>query len=284
MRGTAHIYWLASYPKSGNSWMRILLANYLANGDEPVDINDLGTQQITHARAVFDESLGVDAEDLTLDEMERYRLDVYEQISAEAEGPLFVRIHDAITRTPGGHSTMSKPATAGVLYLLRNPLDIAVSLAHHNAAPVEKMVARMADPSFTFVEAPRHHPMVQRLLTWSAHVESWVDEPGLEVQVVRYEDMQANPLDTFAAVIRFCGLDDDRARIAKAVDFSHFDRVQAQETEHGYAGKSHRAESFFRRGEVGSWKGVLSAKLVEQLVADHGEVMRRFGYLSASGA
>jgi hypothetical protein len=56
-----------------------------------------------------------------------------------------------------------------------------------------------------------------------------VDEPGLRVYVVRYEDMQADPIGTFTSVIRFCGLDDDPARIAKAVDFSRFDRVQAQE-------------------------------------------------------
>ncbi len=129
--GSAHIFWLASYPKSGNSWQRILLANYLADAEEPVDINQPGTERITSVRQVFDEHLGVESGELTLEEMERYRLAVYDKISAESDGPLFVRIHDAITRTPGGHPTMSKAATAGVLYLLRNPLDIATAMLVH---------------------------------------------------------------------------------------------------------------------------------------------------------
>jgi hypothetical protein len=248
-----------------------------------VDINQLGAGQILTARQVFDDNVGVEASDLTQTEMEYYRLAVYDHLSAHAQAPLFVRIHDAITHTPGGHLTMSKRATAGVIYLLRNPLDIAVSMAHHNRSTVAKTVEKMADPDFTFVEAPVHHPLVQRLLTWSGHVTSWVDEPDLRVNVVRYEDLQADPIATFTNVIRFCGLDDDPVRIAKAVDFSRFDRVQAQEAAHGYSGKSEGATSFFRRGVAGSWREELDDTLVTKLVADHAEVMRRFGYLTADG-
>ncbi len=284
---SAHIpklYWLASYPKSGNSWMRILLTNYLADGDEPADINRLGAGRITSARQVFDDNVGVEASDLTQDEMERYRPAVYDRISVQADEPIFIRIHDAVTRTPGGHLTLSKAASAGVIYLLRNPLDIAVPLAHHKSSSVAKMVTKMGDPTFHFVEAPMHHPLVQRLSTWSGHVTSWVDEPGLRVLVVRYEDLHDDALGAFADLIRFCGLDDDPARIAKAVDFSRFERTKAQEETHGYAGKSERASSFFRKGVVGSWRESLTPDLVDRLIADHGDVMRRFGYLDDAGA
>ena len=132
-----------------------------------------------------------------------------------------------------------------MLYLIRNPLDVAVSFAHHSASTVERMVRKMADPDFAFVDKPHtlHNQLRQRLLTWSGHVTSWVDEPGLRVHVVRYEDMQADPMGTFTGVIRFCGLDDDPALIAKAVDFSRFERVQAQEVEHGFGEKMPGAAS-----------------------------------------
>lgn len=263
--------------------MRILLSNYFEDGDAPVDINNLGAERIFTARQLFDDNVGVEASDLTQDEIERYRLAVYARLSIQATDPIFVRIHDAITETPGGHRTMSKEATAGVLYLLRNPLDIAVSLAHHNVSPVGEMVTKMGDSSFTFVETPRHHPLVQRLLSWSQHVTSWVDEPGLRLMVVRYEDLQADPIKTLTQIIRFCGFDDTPARIAKAVDFSRFDRVQAQEIANGYNGKAEQAESFFRKGRVGSWREGLTDELVARLIDDHGDVMRRFGYLSQQG-
>ncbi|MEJ2083836.1 MAG: sulfotransferase, partial [Acidobacteriota bacterium] len=36
------IVWLASYPKSGNTWLRAFLMNFLDPGKRPVDINQLG--------------------------------------------------------------------------------------------------------------------------------------------------------------------------------------------------------------------------------------------------
>ena len=74
-----------------------------------------------------------------------------------------------------------------------------------------------------------------------------------------------------------------RARIEKALVFSEFSVLQAQEEELGFREKMPRSESFFRKGEIGSWRGVLTESQVQQIVADHGPVMRRFGYLEPDG-
>ncbi|MBW7886442.1 MAG: sulfotransferase domain-containing protein [Caldilineaceae bacterium] len=279
------IYWLASYPKSGNTWLRILLTNYLRNAGEPADINSLDGGPIASARQVFDDNVGVEASDLTQDEIERYRPFVYDLLSARATEPLFLKVHDAYTRTAAGVPLLSKSATAGAIYLLRNPLDVAVSFAHHSATTVERMVERMGDPAFAFVENPHklHNQLRQHLLTWSGHVTSWVDEPGLRIHIVRYEDLKADTIAQFTAVLRFCGLPVEPGRVAKAVEFSRFERVKAQEEAHGFGEKMPKASSFFRKGVVGSWREELAADQVERIIVDHGEVMRRFGYLTADG-
>lgn len=281
MNSPGNTFWLVSYPKSGNTWMRILLTNYLRDAEAPADINTLGGGPIASARAVFDDQVGVEASDLTQDEIERYRPYVYELMSRQAQEPLFLKVHDAYTYTPDGIPLLSKAATAGVIYLIRNPLDVAVSFAHHGASTVERMVEKMADPDFAFVENPRqlHNQLRQRLLTWSGHVTSWLDEPGLRVHLVRYEDLWADPIGIFTGVIHFCGLDADSARIAKAVAFSSFERMRAQEAEHGFGEKMPGAASFFRKGVAGSWREDLPAGLVARVIADHGAVMRRCGYL-----
>ena len=162
-----NIYWLASYPKSGNTWTRILLTNYLRNAGEPADINSLDGGPIASARQVFDDHVGIEASDLTQDEIERYRPFVYEQMSAQATEPLFLKVHDAFTYTRYGYPLISKTATAGVIYLLRNPLDVAVSFAHHSASTVERTVRKMGEPDFAFVDNPQrlHNQLRQRLLT-----------------------------------------------------------------------------------------------------------------------
>ncbi len=283
---SGNIYSLASYPKSANTWMRILLTNYLRNANRPANINHLDGRPIASARQVFDDNVGIEASDLTQDEIERYRPYVYEMISKQAEidgtAPLFLKVHDAYTYTPDGIPLISKAATAGVLYLVRNPLDVAVSFAHHNASTVERTVRIMNKPDFAFVDNPHilHNQLRQRLLTWSGHVTSWLDEPGLRVLVLRYEDMKADTIGTFSKVIGFCGLEDEPERIAKAVDFSKFERVQSQEQAQGFGEKMPRAESFFRKGQAGSWRDELSLELAKKLITDHRQVMARLDYLS----
>jgi aryl sulfotransferase len=276
-----NIFWLASYPKSGNTWMRILLTNYLRRAEQPADINSLDGGPIASARQVFDDNVGIEASDLTQDEIERYRPFVYEQISAQATEPLFLKVHDAFTYTRYGYPLISKTATAGVIYLVRNPLDVAVSLAHHSATTVERIVRKMADPDFAFVQSPHrlHTQLRQRLLTWGGHVASWVNEPGLRLHLVRYEDLRADPIAVFTGVVRFCGLDDEAGRIARAVDFSRFERLQQQEAAHGFVEKMPQAASFFRKGASGSWREAMAPELAAKLIADQREAMQRLGYL-----
>ena len=277
---TGKIYWLASYPKSGNTWMRILLTNYLRNADTPADINALDGGPIASGREVFDDNVGIEASDLSADEIERYRPMVYEEMSAKATEPLFLKVHDAFTLTPDGVPLISKRATAGVIYIIRNPLDVAVSFAHHSTTTLERIVNCMGDPDFCFVENPKklHNQLRQRLLTWSGHVKSWVDEPELQVHVVRYEDLKKDPEAIFAGVINFCGLEVDHARLEKAVCFSSFEEVQRQEKKHGFQENISKSSSFFRKGEVGSWKEVMTPELAKRLLSDHAELMMQFGY------
>ena len=279
------IIWLASYPKSGNTWFRAFLANFWRNSDEPVDINNLGGGPIASARKVFDDEVGVEASDLTFDEIERYRPRVYEQVAAECQETIFLKIHDAFTYNSWEEPVISKAATLGAIYFIRNPLDVAVSFAHHSAAPVEIMIKQMANPNNSMVGSPKHlsNQLRQRLLTWSGHVTSWVDEPDLPVHVMRYEDMKRDTFDTFRGAVQFAGLPDDAARIQKALDNASFGKLQAQEKEKGFGEKMPFAKSFFRKGEIGSWREVLTPEQIERIINDHGEVMGRFGYLTETG-
>lgn len=72
-------------------------------------------------------------------------------------------------------------------------------------------------------------------------------------------------------------------RIGKAVRFSDFQVLSRQEAEKGFRERPTEAERFFRQGKSGGWRSQLTAAQAARIVADHGEVMRRFGYLDAAG-
>lgn len=275
------IMWLASYPKSGNTWLRIFLTNYLRNADKPADINRLGGGPIASARIIFDDYVGVEASDLTPAEIERLRPMAFDLLAAEAKETCYLKVHDAFTYTADGYPLVSQGSTKGVIYLIRNPLDVVVSFAHHTGHSVDFMVKAMGSVDYAFVNhADRvYNQLPQQLLTWSQHVTSWVDESGLDVLVVRYEDSLHDPIASFSRVVDYCGLDYDPERLARAVEFSSFENVRRQEKDQGFGEKSPSAQAFFRRGKVGAYREDLSDELIAQIIADHAPVMRRFGYL-----
>jgi hypothetical protein len=118
----------------------------------------------------------------------------------------------------------------------------------------------------------------QRLLTWSGHVKSWVDESGLPVWVMRYEDMSAQPLITFSKALSFIGLQHTSDEIKAALELCSFSRLKQQEEEKGFSEKNARSPSFFRKGTVGDWRFVLTREQAERIKEKHREVMERFGY------
>ena len=334
----ASIVWLASYPKSGNTWLRAVLTNYLRDAGErsshsergshcePASINALLGRPVVADRETFDELVGLDSSDLAPDEALRHRALFHALLARKpagspagesrhgpqpAEGPppesppAFVKVHDAYLRTGDGTALFPKAVTAGVVYLVRNPLDVAVSYAHHLQKSIDDTIRWMNDPAAAEAEVAGgiHTQLPQPLMTWSGHVSSWLDQEELPMHVARYEDLLADPMAAFGAVVRFAGLDREdgtpagerarsslrgrsstSARLARAVDHAAFSRLRAQEEEYGFAEKQPTAPSFFRAGVAGSWRTALGARQVRALVDAHGPVMARLGYLREAEA
>ena len=275
------IFWLASYPKSGNTWLRAVLTNYLHEAGEPASINALIGWSDASFRHVFDECLGLPSSDMTPEEILRHRPLLAEALAEATPPPAFVKVHEACVHAPSGAALFPKTATAGVIYLVRNPLDVVVSYAHHMQWTIDKTATAMNDPTADLGRVQRglSNWLPIPLLTWSGHVSSWLDQGELPVQVARYEDLLANPQAAFGAIVRFAGLDWDGARLARAIDHAAFPRLRAQEEEAGFDEKQPTSPSFFRAGVAGSWRTALTRGQVKALVDAHGEVMERLGYL-----
>ena len=276
------IYWLASYPKSGNTWLRTFIRNLTVDGDEPVDINEIQTGNIASARGWIDEVLGFDTAELTHDEAERLRPYVYRWSLKEKEDDIgYHKIHDAYIYTSDGEPLVSREATLGALCIIRNPLDVAPSAANHWSCDLDRAIKNLGNPKMGFAKTHKALPdqLRQKMMSWSEHVLSWVDAKDLNVKVIRYEDMLSDPIETFTGAAKFLELPDDPERIAKAVKFSDFRELKKQEKEKGFRERPSKAKSFFRKGKSGSWKEELSEKQVERVTKDHREVMSRFDYL-----
>lgn len=272
----AGFYWLASYPKSGNTWFRAFLSNVRDTGPGPQAINQIATGDIASNREWLDDVLGFDTADLTTDEIDDFRPAVYRWTAADG-ATSYYKIHDA--RMIDG---LDDPAyLAGTLYIVRNPLDVAPSYANQLNCSLDDAIRDMSNPNRAFCASPNgiSQQVRQTLLSWSGHVASWIDTPNAPLHLLRYEDMQQAPLPTFTAAARFLGLPCDTATIESALAFSSFAELAAQEAHGGFRESLVTGRRFFRRGESGGWRDTLSVEQVRRIVADHQSMMARLGYL-----
>jgi hypothetical protein len=279
------IIWLASYPKSGNTWLRAFLANFDAGGKEPVDINNLSNIAISGDRRTADDVLGVESSNLTLEEVDRYRPAIYRAIAAKSANPLFVKVHDAYRINFSGEPLFSAEITIAAIYLVRNPLDVAISFSRHLNVTIDEAIERMSRDDFALASHCDRldFQLPQELRSWSQHVSSWLDQQAIPLHLMRYEDMHRQPIDEFAKTIRFIGIDADLDRVHRAVTCCAFNVLRQQERAHGFREWPNRTGSFFHTGGVGGWRAVLAAEQVDRLLHDHGTVMRRLGYLDGRG-
>jgi aryl sulfotransferase len=276
------IVWITSYPKSGNTWLRVFLANLLADSAVGVAIHDLPVRLHAASRAVFDELAGIDSSDLTEAEAAALRPLIYRQLAATLEPPVFIKTHDRYGRTAAGEPLFPAEITAAVIYIVRNPLDVAVSYAHHDALPLDRIIDRMADDGFVMAGPGRIH-LRQHVGSWSGHVRSWCAEAPLPVEVVRYEDLRQQAVERFARVAAAAGVPRPVEQVQRAMELSGFERLQRQEARHGFPEAPAGAGAFFRSGRSGEWREALTRSQVERIVRDHGAFMSRFGYLGADG-
>lgn len=286
--------WLASYPKSGNTWLRMLLANLSAKDERPVEINDLSRWSgIASARDPFDRLLLIDSGLLTHDEADCLRPRVYEELarggSDDEQDPRetppavrFVKVHDAYTLTPLGEPLLAGARGAdGAIVIVRDPRDVAPSLASHRNTSIDDAITFMndRDAEFSANTTKQHSQLRQKLPGWSAHVASWLDQSDIPVHLVRYEDLQIDPVATLRRALQFADQAATDDEICRAVRFADFARLRQQEEEMGFREAPQQLTArFFRRGEAGGWRDELTAGEAARIVAAHGAVMRRLGY------
>lgn len=274
---------MASYPKSGNTWLRAFLANYLKNPCAPMPIDDLRKFILGDGVAEpFEKIAGRPVDDMTFEEIQALRPKVHEMFAWSNSDTVFVKTHNAIS-VLDGIPTITPEFTSGAIYVIRNPLDVAVSYAHHYGISYDRAVETMA--SEESVVPPHGNQIHQYLGSWSTHVRSWIQAPGLKRHVIRYEDMTMKPDKTWRALIKFLGLPFESPRLKKAMKFSSFKVLADQEKEDGFIeAVPIDNRIFFRKGKTGAWRKELTPGQVAQMIDVHGAVMAEHGYLNDKGA
>lgn len=267
--------WLASYPKSGNTWLRCLLEAYRRNG--LLDINDL---RISHADG--DANLIRSVSPVPFDSL-NWRGQLLIRPAALLQ--LFNRFpHSPLIKTHFANMTPKDlgpniPAdlTYKAIYIVRDPRDVVCSLSRFFEMPINAAVATMANKDFIIGGANGYASSF--VSSWTNNVGSWTTEERFPVHCVRYEDLMTDAGNELAEVLEFLGETVDHKRVEIAVEAARLSKLQKAETDNGFT-ESPKDKGFGFFGEGGCrWKDELGPKWVKQIEADHKAVMEALGYL-----
>jgi len=270
------IIWIASYPKSGNTWMRAFLHNLLRDPDESYDINKINDFSTSDSAIDWYQAQNPRPwQEWTAVEVARMRRATQLAICRWRPDDTFVKTHNA-SMVFMGYPLIYPDLTAGAIYVVRNPLDVCISLTHHYGCDIDTAINILADPT---IGSKTNDKLVYEVhKSWSYHVDSWTSQKRPGLAVLRYEDMLADPLRAFGGLVQFMGLKPPRARLERAIERSSFKALRRQEDEKGFKEKSPFAQKFFREGRAEQWREKLTPVQIDKVVNAHKEQMQKFGY------
>jgi aryl sulfotransferase len=292
--GPGRIVWLASYPKSGNTWMRAIVT---ALGTHPhlfaVDHLGSGSQPfgVSASLSVY----GLDARWLSYEEIDRLRtalivrsIDAGEGIESEdgsssthfeSHPPSLRKTHEIFRSGLPGAEPFPLEATRAAILVVRDPRDVACSYAPFFDVDLDTAIDAMARNEPVGHGNPAHSQTAQPWGSWSSHTLSWLSpDVPFPVHLVRYEDLREDAVATLEPVFAAVGLECTHEQLAEAVARARFERLQESESKHGFRETSPRTRVFFRSGRSGGWRDELSNDQVATIEQDHHEVMTTLGY------
>ena len=184
------IIWIASYPRSGNTWTRAFVSALMQVTQDPelaaLDINSIEAGGgVENAAELYPRFLGKPVFRASQEEIARARPWVQAALVESAGRPIYLKTHLA-RATDFGAPLINMAVSLGAVYIVRNPLDVAVSYAHFSNASIDATIDRMATTGFGIVRSRFDgHERVREIMgSWSENVASWTDAPHPAVLVV----------------------------------------------------------------------------------------------------
>ncbi len=274
-----NIVWLSSYPKSGNTWLRAFIANLIANRPTPVPLAELPKYGRLEADPeLYSQVAGRPSTELDFDQLCALRPQVHAAIAASAPRTVFVKTH-SYAGMHDGVPLLTPAVSAGAICVVRNPLDVTISMAHHFAISLDEAIEYLGDERAATGNSALF--VTEFLGSWSQHVRSWADMESERILVLRYEDLLQKPAKAFGKVARLISLVADRGRIERAIEHASFASLASMEKRDGFIEVPIKGKRFFRDGRANQWREALTREQVRRIIEKHREQMLRFRYLPA---
>ena len=277
------IVWLASYPKSGNTFLRSLLASYIFSKDGNFNFELLKNIKQYPAKSLF-KHLGVDTDN----DEEMYKNYINTQkIFNKKNSIRFLKTHSCFMNTKTFQFT-DRHNTLGVIYIVRDPRNIVSSYSHHfQKTPHESFECLLSHQ--VLPKDARH--CTTYLGSWKFHYNSWkVFRRFNKYLLVRYEDLINDTEKTFLNILKFIAhlgrvkFTYDKEKFENSIKSTEFENLQTMEAKESFTEakedkKTGKKIRFFNMGIKNDWKKILDEKIKNKLEKELGDEMKELNYL-----
>ncbi len=271
------IIWLASYPKSGNTWVRMFLNSILFSNNN-VDINKNKIRSFP-LRNDFD-TLNINVDNVK--EFAENCLNAQDLININKDIKFF-KTHNAFWSV-GEKAFTNENNTLGVLYIVRDPRNVITSLKNHfNKKNYEDCLIFLKDEKKAIgsKKSNNNSDLPTIISSWSNHYKSW-KKIKKNYLLVRYEDLLTSPEQEFIKISEFIerilNLKFEKQKILQAVKDCSFEKLSEQENKHGFVEASNN-QKFFFLGPKNNWKKLIESKIKIEIEESFKAEMIELGYL-----
>jgi len=277
------IVWIASYPKSGNTWVRSFLTAYYYCKDGVFDINNLIKIQDYPNKQFFKNEV---KKGEIHKHWEESQINIVNQKKIK-----FLKTHNSLISAFGKNFTEPK-YTLGVIYIIRDPRNVITSVKNHNDFKTYEEALNMMQNDNAVISDYSYlnnHAKTNIINSWRINYQSWLRNNHYRRILIKYEDMLKNPYQTFRDIVIFvntiCKFNDnfDEKKFNNSIETTSFKKLQELEnqgkfTESVYSIHDNRKVKFFNQGPDNDWKKNLSHELILKMNDYYKDDLKKFNY------
>ena len=279
------IIWIASYPKSGNTWLRALLASYYFTNEGSFSLSLLDKIDAFPSDKFFKE---YNDQFSKVEDTSKYWLKEQEKINKKNK-ITFLKTHSAICKI-NGNSFTNKENSIGAIYIVRDPRNVITSISNHYQISIEDAFQFMKDEKRGIINKKDGRYLgFQAVWSWSINQKTWVENNLFPVLVIKYEDLLKETYNTFRKVIEFINKISNSSKTfnkskgKNSIKNTSFEKLQRMENDHGFAEAMNKKGTnkkikFFNLGQKNNYKNLLSQDLIIKMNEIYKEELIKFNY------